>query len=300
MNYPVDGRVPVNEAARSPPTNKKCILFLKLTVSMSAARHHCLLLLFVILQTSYLSFSQPSSFTVKEWEKMLGAKTDKYNKKFWALTTQLRSMDSLDAASILNEMEQKAARQGKRFQIRFELVKAQLKYLKFNPRNYTSHEYEAVDTLLRRALFEAYEIDDMTLAELASRHLGELNYFTGKLEMAAMYGVNAVELLDTSSERLDPYESYTFWILGEIMYHTGNYEKSINYTLQAFRFGLDTIYPDKTGRMMGWNTIGMAYQQLDKYDLALQAFERSLQIANANHNQLWIGISEGNKAKIFF
>jgi DNA-binding CsgD family transcriptional regulator/tetratricopeptide (TPR) repeat protein len=84
------------------------------------------------------------------------------------------------------------------------------------------------------------------------------------------------------------------------MYHAGEYEKSVYYTLKSFKYGLDTTYPDKTGQMMGWNTIGMSYQQLGKYDSALIAFDKSLQIANTNHNQIWEGIGEGNKAKIFF
>jgi len=267
---------------------------------MPAAKTLSLLLLLLLLLAAYCSFCQNADFPYSEWVEKLAAKKDKYNKDFWTLTVKLRSMDSTAADGILKKLQEKGVKAGRRFEIRYKIVAAQLKYVKFRPKDYTLQEYADIDTLLRQALFEAYEIDDLDLAELASRHLGELNYFTGKLEPAAMYGVNAVELLDTTAGTNNPYESYTYWILGEIMYHTGNYEKCINYTLQAFRFGLDTIYPDKTGRMMGWNTIGMAYQQLDKYDLAFQAFEHSLEIAKKNKNQVWIGIADGNKGKIFF
>ena len=267
---------------------------------MSTALTRNLLLLVVLFSESYFSFSQNDDFPIDKWIVKLAAKKDTYNNDFWKLTVTLRSMDSAKASAIMKELQEKGASSGRRFQIRYKIVEAQLKYVKFRPRDYTWQEYADIDTLLRQALFEAYEIDDLDLAELASRHLGELNYFSGKLELAAMYGVNAVELLDTTVGRKNPFESYTYWTLGEIMYHTGNYEKCIYYTLQAFRFGLDTIYPDKTGRMMGWNTIGMAYQQLQKHDSALQAYDQSLQIAKRNNNQVWIGIGEGNKAKIFF
>src|SRR6266487_2219400 len=252
-------------------------------------------LLLPLLLTHCFSFSQTASFPVDDWVKRLSVKTDSFNNRFWTFTVQVRSLDSARINSILNEMQKKGANSGKRFQIRFKLIKAQLMYLKYRPQ-----DYDIIDTLLRQALYNAYELDDLLLAELASRHLGEMNYFAGKLEPAAMYGLNAVELLDKIGGRINPYESYIYWQLGEILYHTGEYEKSIAYTLQSFKLGLDVMYPDKSGRMMGWNTIGMCYQQLQKYDSALIAFEKTLQIANTNHNQVWVGIGGGNKAKVFF
>ena len=172
-------------------------------------------------------------------------------------------------------MQKKGANSGS-FQIRLKLIKAQLMYLKYRPQ-----DYDTINILLRQALYDAYELDDLVLAELASRHLGEMNYFAGKLEPAAMYGLNAVELLGKIGGRINPYESYIYWQLGEILYHTGEYEKSIDYTLQAFKIGLDVMYPDQSGRMMGWNTIGMCYQHLQKYDSALIAFGENF--ANSQH-----------------
>jgi len=258
-------------------------------------KHLLLFVLFVILQTHYFSFSQIGSFPVDDWVKRLSERTDSFNDKFWTFTVQVRSLDSSRINSILNEMQKKGANSGKRFQIRLKLIKAQLMYLKYRPQ-----DYDTINILLRQALYDAYELDDLVLAELASRHLGEMNYFAGKLEPAAMYGLNAVELLGKIGGKINPYESYIYWQLGEILYHTGEYEKSIDYTLQAFNLGLDVMYPDRSGRMMGWNTIGMCYQQLQKYDSALIAFEKTLQIANTNHNQVWVGIGGGNKAKVFF
>jgi len=252
------------------------------------------LFVFVFLQTNLSAFAQDPAF-IGEWVKKLSAKTDPYNNNFWTFTVKLHSMDSSDVSATLNELREKGAKAGKKFQIRYKLVKAQLMFLKYTPK-----DYGVLDTLLKQALYESYEVNDMELAMLASRHLGEMNYFAGKLEPAATYGLNTVELLEKLGKKINPYDSYTWWILGEIMYHTGEYEKSIHNTLEAFKYGIDTAYPDGTGRMMGWNTIGMSYQQLGKYDSAIIAFEQSLQIAKTNHNQIWEGIGEGNKGKVFF
>ena len=75
-------------------------------------------------------------------------------------------MDSASVSSVLNQLREKGAHSGRRFQIRYKLVQAQMKYLKFRPGDYTIQEYAAIDTLLRQALFDAYEIDDLALVGL--------------------------------------------------------------------------------------------------------------------------------------
>src|SRR5438552_78509 len=91
------------------------------------------------------------SRTTVSYIKKFSAKTDPYNNNFWTFTVKVRSMDSVTISAILNDLQKKGADAGKKFQIRYKLVKAQLIFLK-----YTSKDYGVLDTLLKQALYESY------------------------------------------------------------------------------------------------------------------------------------------------
>ena len=96
--------------------------------------------------------------------------------------------------------------------------------------------------LMKPALQQAYAINDEYLIATVSWWYGETMFFCKEIELATMYCLNAVEILDKKGTTD---ESYKYQFLGELLYTTRDYEKSMYYARRAIENEKDTSHAGK-------------------------------------------------------
>jgi hypothetical protein len=117
----------------------------------------------------------------------------------------------------------------------------------------------------KQALDAAYETNnDSLIAEMAWTY-GVVSYAFGRIEPAVMYFLFAAELDEKTGKKTGAYKCSQ---LGELLYRTRNYEKSIYYTQASIARETDTSFQIKRAVVNRYNTIGLCYQRMNNYDSA--------------------------------
>jgi tetratricopeptide (TPR) repeat protein len=156
---------------------------------------------------------------------------------------------------------------------------------------------DSIVQLMKSALQQAYVINDEYLIANASWWYGETMYYCKAIELATMYCLNAVEILDKKGITG---ESHKYQFLGELFYATRDYDKSIDYIRRSIKNEKDTSHDAKVNTLSRWNTIALCWQKIGNYDSAFYYFDVAMQIANAVNSEVWKGIISGNKGTIYF
>lgn len=137
----------------------------------------------------------------------------------------------------------------------------------------------------------------MLLADYYYLYAGILA-LAGKTEEALFFHMKSMEMV----EQLGPHKftgaNHRFNILGELLYHTREYEKSIVYSKKAYLHEPDTA--KYRWKIITLNTIGLAYKKLGLYDSAIRYFNQSKQKAIEDDFLQWVTIPDANKAQILF
>lgn len=112
------------------------------------------------------------------------------------------------------------------------------------------------------------------------------------------YNLKSIELV----EKLGPEKfygvSHRYNLLGVLLYHTREYEKSIEYSKKALS---NIEYNTGNARWIStFNTIGLAYQKLQQTDSAVVYFDKSATLAATENIPIWVTIPNANKAQIWF
>jgi len=118
-----------------------------------------------------------------------------------------------------------------------------------------------------------------------------------EIEPAAIYCLNAVEILDKKRITVEPYK---YQLLGEIFFYTRDYEKGMYYIRRAIENEKDTSREARVNTMSRWNTIALCWQKIGNNDSAFHYFDVAMQKANELNFEVWKGIISGNKAYIYF
>lgn len=112
------------------------------------------------------------------------------------------------------------------------------------------------------------------------------------------YSLKSIEIV----EKLGPKKFYgvnnRYKLLGELLYHTREYEKSIAYSQKALHPNFDNFR--NTARFSTLNTIGLAYQKINQSDSAILYFDKSAKLATSLNEKAWVTIPNANKAQIWF
>ena len=258
--------------------------------SLPQLLHIFLPLLF--LQALPEAFAQTSSFPLKEWVNKLDLKKDADNQNFLSINKQLSEKDSVVAYSALAELEKSGASASRFFMARLLCLKALAQY-RFN---YPNGKLQ-VKQLFEAAIKEAYETGDEDLIAHVSWTYGEQMYVYQEIELAATYCIKAVEINNKflNQPRNYPYSA----LLAEILFHAGEYEKSIYYNRMSIANWPGTPLRDYYVTRL-WNTIGQAYQRLGRLDSAFINYERSMLIANKINLADWKAFNSGFMGHILF
>ena len=257
-----------------------------------ARKPYLLLIFFVLLLTNLPVFAQNNSLPLEEWVRDLDVQDDTLYNHFNKILNKLKEIDTVIAFRALNELETKGVSAGPYFQVRIKHLRAALLW---KIREIAAKD--SIEQLMNPALQQAYSINDEYLIANVSWWYGETMYYCKAIELATMYCLNAVEILDKKGITG---ESHKYQFLGELLYATRDYGKSIDYIRRSIKNEKDTSRDARVNTMSRWNTIALCYQKTGNYDSAFYYFDVAMQIANAENSEAWKGIISGNKGKIYF
>jgi len=156
---------------------------------------------------------------------------------------------------------------------------------------------EDVSQLMKQALNAAYETDNDSLISFISWQYGTRMYYSYQYEPATMYCLYSAEIDEKSAQKMNATRCE---LIGDLLYRTHDYQRSIYYTHLGIVREKDTSYEAKNRMMSRWNTIGLCWQKLGNYDSAFASFDRAYNIAKEIRNEIWQSIISGNKGQVYF
>jgi tetratricopeptide (TPR) repeat protein len=163
----------------------------------------------------------------------------------------------------------------------------------------------SIEAQLKDALHLAYELEDDYLVTWVNAALGEEYNRTNRIGLGVMHSLIVMEMQRKLGEDNFPGLSYARHHLGHMLYHSRDYELAVPVLMQAIKgFSrpetgkIDSI--DAYYKMGSWNTLGLAFQKLEKYDSAFWAFHQALQIAEDHTLDFWTGLIKGNIGNVHF
>jgi len=254
--------------------------------------HRLLLIVFAILLSNCFLFSQQTVSSASDWVKRLN------NKNFHSaglseLLSELKDKDSLQATALFDELEKKGHSLGGYFDSHFNLLKA-VWLMDAHPGTRIN---KSVSEHMKQALNAAYEVDDNSLVSNICWRYGAYMFGCSEMEPAAMYCLYAAEVDEKIGKSIEPGK---YQLLGDVLYNTRDYEKSIYYTRVAIERQTDTSTYAKNIILSRWNTIGLCWQKLAIYDSALFCYNVALKMAEQTKNDIWRSIIAGNIGQLYF
>jgi len=225
---------------------------------------------------------------------MLSSTKDDDDDAYYMLIPKLSNTDSATAVQFLHRLESVSNNSNAYFKARFYCLTINVKSL-FQPDN----DHTQLILLTRKALNEAFNTDDESLIAFTYFMCGTLMASIREMEYTVTYLLNGQETYDRIGQPAR--EQYYKWIIiGEVLFHCHEFDKSIYYT----RKGIE-IYDDSSARAdyfraRFFNTIGQDYEKLSKLDSALWYYEKSLQLSNKVNDSVWIGINNGFIGDVLF
>jgi len=253
---------------------------------------YLLFILFVLLQINLPAFSQSKSLPLDEWIKNLDADDDRLNKNFNEIVNILRNVDTATIIHTLKELEKKGSSAGPYFQVRIKHLRAVMLWEMWG-----GAAKDPIAQLMKPALQQAYAINDDYLIANVSWSYGEKMYYSREIEPAAMYCLNAVEILDKKGITN---EVYKYGVIGEIFYTTRDFKNAMYFIRRAIDNDKDTSYEARVNTMSRWNTIALCWEKIANYDSAFHYYDIALQMATELKYEVWKGIILGNKGQTYF
>jgi len=261
-------------------------------MSSAKTNHLLLLILFVTLQTNHHCFSQTSSDPVDEWTKKLGEKNAPLLSGITELLTALKDKDSSEGTSLFDQLERRGSESNKYFIARLDIAKA---WWMHNHRNDTIRR--SLKDLANKALIAAYESNNDSLVSFVSWQSGSLMYYSGQIELASMYCINAAEIDERIGRRTTENQ---YWILENVLYTSRDNEKCIYYAKKAVAQETDTAYSVRHDVMSHYNTIGLCWKRIGNYDSAFFYLDIAFRMSIELTDPIWKSIISGNRGQIFY
>jgi tetratricopeptide (TPR) repeat protein/DNA-binding CsgD family transcriptional regulator len=252
---------------------------------MWRSKNAYLFLLINLLQAYQFTVAQSTSFPVDKWAEKLSVQNDVGDNDFAGIAAELSQYDSTATYKVFGELDKKASPGNHYFNARIFLLKAyEQKRINF-PKNLS-----LVKQLFEQALLESYATGNTKLISFISWQYGEYMYAYQQIELAATYCLTAVELNKDILEAS---------LLGEILFHAGDYTGSIYYTKQAIDRYKDSVQ-SPYAIMQWYNTLGQGYRKTGQLDSALLCYEKSFSLSLKNKDSAWKAINSAYMGEIFF
>ncbi|MBC6489539.1 hypothetical protein ACFSQD_04355 [Flavihumibacter stibioxidans] len=248
--------------------------------------------LFLLLLSFNLTL-EAASLPAKEWVEKLDKGDVRDSKPVAKLVAFLSTLDSSGAEELLKKIEAEGSSSGNLFQLR--LLHTRCWYLQDHNQPYG---VEKLFPLLEKMTQTASESGDKELIAYASWVYGSLMYSYKQMEPAVTYSLKAVELY----AKLPPFTRLHFYYstLGEMLFHTHEYPKSIRYTLIGLEHFKATSIKALILKTKDLNTIGQGYQHLGLQDSALYYYRLSYNLADSIGHEVWKGINASYEGQVCF
>lgn len=251
-----------------------------------------LLYVCLLLQASLSSIAQNELPDYDESVRILSTVDDPEGESYYRIYSPLFSLDSASVFHFISQMERRGKFANSFFKARLASIKCTYK-LKF-------HQYQdksELISLIDVAINEAYETGNDHFIAFICYKIGSNSVDFQEMEQAATYLLKGQELYDGFDP---PVKQHTAnWIiLGELLFHCHEYEKSIFYTHRAINTYIDTSEHNYMARFH--NTIGQDYDRLGKWDSALLYYEKSMKLVKGPSAEVWKGINAGYIGELYF
>jgi hypothetical protein len=203
-----------------------------------------------------------------------------------------------DSATVFNQLvrlEQKFPSSNLYYKGRFKCYLAWAK-IKFRAYDHISE----ISDLTKEAMNFAFTTNDKDFIAYISWLCGSVMFATPQLEAAVTFRLKVDDAYrDIGYPKY--YDSVGNWeVLGESLFHTGDYNESIVFTRKALKRWQPTPEQVMDNRIRYYNTIGQDFEQLNKLDSAIMYFDSSLVLAEKTKQVVWTGISSGYKGQALF
>jgi tetratricopeptide (TPR) repeat protein/DNA-binding CsgD family transcriptional regulator len=203
---------------------------------------------------------------------------------------------NMDSASFYNDIDdvERLAAENKKYAKTWSLCEQAVSYYqKQLPRG-----QGVVRQLMEQALQESYNSGDERLISYVSWAYGALMYAYQQIDVCVTYCLQALEVNKDFLARRYGFAYSGF--VGEMLYHSKDYDNCIYYEKNAVASWADTSLSGRYYLIRHLNTIGQAYQQLGQLDSALAYYKKSLRIANELNTVVWQGLNAGYMGQVFF
>ena len=199
----------------------------------------------------------------------------------------LSTMDSSVVEQTFVELADAGKSAGPLFELR--LLHARTWYLQDHNQPYG---VEKIVPLLEAMMEKAAATSNPNLVAYASWIYGYMMYSYFELEPAVTYSLNAVDLY----AKLPPFPLLHFYYssVGEMLFHTHEYTKSIRYTKRALELNTDTARPARSLEVKNLNTLAQAYFRLGQPDSSWYYYLASNRLADSIGHTTWKGINAGD------
>jgi DNA-binding CsgD family transcriptional regulator/tetratricopeptide (TPR) repeat protein len=244
--------------------------------------------------------AQVTEQQIHTWIKALSVKKDLRGNNINLVFQGIENSDSATLCSTIGRFTTSAEDANIRGQIRAKIIL----HLLESPKRNCQYIRPAVD-LLRGALQSAYEIEDEALQYEVHLRLGQVYNAMRHYGLASMHYHMLFDILRRNDPAKFHLSSSIFYDMSFSLYHTHEYPASIKSGLNAMSALKDAQFqPDDSlnsyQQMLQWNTIGLAYHKIQKYDSAFLAFTNAQKVAEKTSNSFWIGIINGNKGDVYY
>jgi DNA-binding CsgD family transcriptional regulator len=253
-----------------------------------------LLLLALLLGQFYLARSQSELFNLEKWSKKLSSDRSEGYESTTELLQLIQVQDSISIFSELSLLDSRLPKANMYYKARVDCFRAlaKLQYKNF-------HDISELTQISEKAINEAYATKDKRFIAYITWISGSLMINMQQLELAITYKLRAEDIYSEIGY-LDYNYLKNWCVIGELLFHTRDYEQSIFYTRKALNTWTDKSAAADYQRIRYYNTIAQDYEQLNKLDSSIAYLDTSLMLArNGNHNN-WVGINSGFKGEVLF
>lgn len=248
----------------------------------------------VIITLFFSSILHAQDYSINQYVKGLAIDDQEQSFRLNNLFIEFRKYDSNTQKNLIGIIENSVKQEQNKFlQVRFSFFKMFL--LRFFM---DASQSQATITEFRQSLAMAKDLkNEMLLADGCYLYAMMLNEHQQVAE-ALFYDLKSIELVEKLGLENFHGISHRYTILGDLLYHTREYDKSIEYSKKAFHHKEDDS--KHIQRISTLNTIGLAYQKLQQSDSAIFYFDKSAKLAASQKLEVWVTIPNANKAQIWF
>jgi len=207
---------------------------------------------------------------------------------------ELDKKDSVIFRKVLNELKE-AAGKNLYLQTRSLLLEAEFinYYQAGNPFSTVPAE-----NLFERALKKALEInDELLIAQVCGRYAMFCDRYE-LFEKGMFYSLKSMGLQEKNGLEKFTNPGGFYLTIGDVLYKVAEYELCI----RELNKGLVLLQQpvNQYSNYITYNTIGLAYQKINKYDSAIHWYRSALPYAERDKDTAWQGIVTGNIGDVYF